>query len=116
MDGREKKLLFGVEPTRLQPDRIDQVNRVFLLEQKKCVENNVPFRGNYFQRNRGWVAFKNDGEWYRGKIEGEVLTDHPDWTKFNNFSIYLSSSRNVNVSAMVMRTPPHKGIVRLDSR
>ena len=43
MDGREKKLLFGVEPTRLQPDSIDQVNRVFLLEQKKFVENNVPF-------------------------------------------------------------------------
>ena len=93
MDGREKKL-FGVVPTRLPPENIDKVNQSLLLEQKKAVENNEPFRGDYFRRNRGWITLKKDGNWYRAKIEGEVLTDHQEWEKFNNFSILNVDQNN----------------------
>ena len=86
MDGREKKL-FDVVPTRLSPENIDKVSQSLLLEQQKAVENNKPFRGDYFRRNRGWITLKNDGNWYRAKIGGEILTDHEEWKKFNHFSI-----------------------------
>ena len=78
-----EKIIFGVKPSRLPPDKADNVSKILLSEQARAVKSNRPFRGDFFRRNGGWIVLKINDEWHRAKIFGEILTQHKDYKKFN---------------------------------
>ena len=82
-----QKLVFGVNPTRLPPDKADNVSRILLSEQSRAVRSNKPYRGQFFRKNGGWIALKIRNTWHRAQIFGEILTQDKDFERFNNFSI-----------------------------